>query len=377
MRKVAILIALGALFMVAGGLLLTESGRSAGRAALLVAGLFSHEGKTPLSLLTSQPTVSDITIATQDGDIMARLYEPVGDGRFGALILVAGYPSNIEDLQLSTLAADLARMGIVTLIPRLPALSQGYLSPEDVSALVGSYEWLERRPNVAPDYIGYAGFCVGSSLALLAAEDARINERVRLVNVFGGYFDLATLLHSVATRSYINQGRRFSWRPSESTLLLVTQNAMSRLTPIEREALEQHFEAGANANVLPATLSPGGLLIAALVYSADPVETDRLLAQLPLDHRDYLAALSPNHNINSLKARLFIMHDESDPYIPVSESYRLADSISDPGRVNRAVFELFAHVRPRQTIDRFILVRDGLKLISYLDDLLGTIMPSP
>ena len=62
---------------------------------------------------------------------------------------------------------------MAVLVPRLPGLRNGELTRADVDALVESYGWLSRQPGVNPERVGFAGFCVGSSLALLAAEDPR------------------------------------------------------------------------------------------------------------------------------------------------------------------------------------------------------------
>ena len=48
---------------------------------------------------------------------------------------------------------------------------------------------LASRPEVDPQRVGIAGFSVGGSLAVLAAADPRIAERVRFVNAFGAFGD--------------------------------------------------------------------------------------------------------------------------------------------------------------------------------------------
>ncbi len=367
-----------ALLLILGFFLLTESGRSTGRAALLVAGLLSDDGPTPLSLFTPAPLIEDVLIPTRQAAVPARLFEPRGTGPYGALILVAGYPSNIDDLQLSTVAEDLARLGIVTLIPKLPDLRRGRLSADDVDVLVESFQWLAERPHVAPTSVGYGGFCVGSSLSLLAAQDPRINRDVRLVNAFGGYYNLTSFIRAVATRTSTVQGRKISWQPSPSTLMLVTQNVLELAPePADGDLLRRIIVDGDPADEILPALSPVGAISYQYLTTSDPQKIDDLLERLPGWYKDHLDALSPSNGMSNLHANIFIMHDHSDPYIPVAESYRLADAITDPEQKKQATFELFAHVRPHTSLDGIILLRDGVKLVGYLNDLLQAIMIDP
>lgn len=376
MRKAAA--AAGLIVLLIAGLLLTESGRSTGRAALLIAGLFTPGDRTPLGLLVGPSSVSEVEIATPEQTLTGRFFTPDGEGPFGALILVAGYPSNVDDQQLASLASDLSRLGIVVFIPQLPALRQGSLSSTDVEALVAVFEWLAEQPTVASTHIGYAGFCVGSSLALLAAEDPRINGQVRLVNAFGGYFDLAMLLRAVATQSADYRGQAVLWQPATPTVALVTQNILEQLAPPQdQELLQRHFVDGGQAEDLRASLTPSGYLAYQLLTTTDGATFDQLVAQVPAAPAEYLATLSPRTHIGNLHAKLYIMHDESDPYIPAGESYRLAEAIRDPAQKRQGTFRIFAHVRLQRAVDRLILAQDGIKLVGYLSDLLKAIMPRP
>lgn len=375
MRKLVGVTLLGQALL-AGGLLLTESGRSTGRVALLVAGQFAPDGATPFSLMTAAPVIEDVIIPTSSGHISARLFDPTGDGPFGALILVAGCPSNIDDLQLSTLAADLARLGVVALAPRLPEIREGWLSPQDVEALVGSYQWLAGRPDVAATHVGFACFCAGSSLALLAAEDLRINEQVHLVNVFGGYFDLARLLHAVGTRAAEYNGQSLPWQPASPTVVLVLQNATAQLTNHLDGALLEHYADTASSHGKPQLedlrldLSLLGQVVLALINGTNTAKMEQLLAEMPPSYQEYLTSLSPSEHVEDLQADIFIIHDISDPFIPVIELYRLAGALGEDAPTRQATFELFAHVRPQNTTGGLILLRDGLKLIAYVDHLL-------
>ena len=70
------------------------------------------------------------------------------------------------------------------------------------------------------------------------------------------------------------------------------------------------------------------------------------------------------------------MHDVSDPYVPITESYRLADTITDPDKKVYAEFVLFDHVRPRRALDKVALIGEGFRLIRYIGRMFAMLMPS-
>jgi len=244
---------------------------------------------------------------------------------------------------------------------------------DDVDVLVNAFQWLAEQPEIAPEYMGFGGFCVGSSLALVAAEDPRINEEVALVNVFGGYYDLQSFLRATAVHSAHYQGKEYPWQPSEQTVALFAQNVLGYLENADDQTiLMQHF-AGQPAELN--RLTEEGKMAYDLLTMTQPHEMDALLAQLPQSYQNKIATISPGSNIEQLKAKVFIMHDSSDPYVPVVESYRLADAIADPDQKVQAEFVLFKHVRPDTALDRLTAVREGIRLILYLGPLLQELEP--
>ena len=344
-----------------------------GHAALLVTDLTSGSNSSLLRILTRPAAAETITIPSPAGPVEAQLYQPAGDGPHGALVLALGYPSNINDPQLARVADDLARLGLVVLVPRLPGLRVGQLTYRDVEALVAAFEWLAGRPEVDPEHIGFAGFCVGSSLALAAAEDPRINQQVALVNVFGGYYDLLGLLRATAAHSAYYDGQEYPWQPHRQTVELFAQNLLLFVDdPADRTMLTQHFQDGAEGDRPPETTSVFAPIAYGLLTTTEPGAVDALMAQIPAEQLARAAALSPSAGIERLKAQVFIMHDASDPFVPVTESYRLAEAIN--GEVY-AQFALFDHVRPDRSSSPLALIWEGVRLTRFLGRLLAEITP--
>src|SRR5690606_9292204 len=159
---------------------------------------------------------------------------------------------------------------------QLTHLRDGELAESDVQTLIAAFQWLAAQPEIAADHIGYGGFCVGSSLALLAAEDARINEKVALVNVFGGYYDLTSYMRAIAARSANYRGREYPWRPAVDTATLLVHNVLAFLEASDTAALQKHFAGEAAGNL---ALSQAGRWALAFLRADDPESAGALLAQ--------------------------------------------------------------------------------------------------
>lgn len=295
-----------------------------------------------------------------------RLYVPDQPGLHAGLILVPGNAVDIADAQLNRAAEALARLGVATLIAQLPGLRAGHIVADDVERLVEIFKWLAVHPSIDPDRVGFSGFCIGSSLALIAAADPQIAQKVALVNVFGGYYDLKQLLRAIATQSVRHGGDEVAWEPAQPSVELFARNVLLYVDdPLDRQLISDHFASGAPLIPPPPNLSPRGSLAYQILTTSDPEHIDRLLAQLPTDISDRLDALSPSHVINRVKAPIFVMHDVSDPYVPVQESLSLADAV-DPDRLYYSQFAFFNHVRPDRFRPAWQGVWDGLRLAYHI-----------
>jgi dienelactone hydrolase len=289
------------------------------------------------------------------------------------VVIALGYGPTWTDPLLVRVADDLARLGIAVLVPELPGLSLGNLVPEDVEVLVGAFEYLSARKEVDEGHVGYAGFCVGSSIALVAAEDPRIAGRVAYVSVFGGYYDLRDLMRAVATHWMSYGGEEYAWNPTVQAVTMYAQNVLLYADSAgEREALRRNLRAGPSAGEPPVELTPTGRLLHRLLTRSEPAITDETIRALPAEIHSRLDGLSPSTHIDRLQAQVFIMHDVSDPYVPVTESQRLADALAGPREPVYAQFSLFEHVYPSQSPDHLSLVGEGFRLFSFMAKLMRT-----
>src|SRR5438874_6159222 len=151
-------------------------------ATLLLPHFFPGDVPRPLRLFTPAPTVRTIDVPDAPGRMVADIYEPGNGGRHPAMVLLLGVnPLPRAHEQVTTLADGIARTGIVTVVAESDALLSGEIRAEEVDNLVALYQHLERLPAVDAQRIGFAGFCVGGVLELIAASDPRIADRVAYV----------------------------------------------------------------------------------------------------------------------------------------------------------------------------------------------------
>jgi dienelactone hydrolase len=346
--------------------LLSAPTHPAGRAFLLTADLLLQTPASPLQWLTPAPVRSETRFGVSGEGL---LFSPAdASGPRPAVVLSAGFAPDLSDPLLNRLAADLARLGFVAFIPRTPALREGVLAHSDVDVLVEAFEWLEAQPERVRSPIGFAGFCVGGSLAFVAAADADIAPRVAYIHSFGGYCDARTELRAIRTGT-TGPGPSAAWHPAPRAMDLFVVNLLARVeTPAHRAAITAAVAAGSRKP--PVGLSELDQLIARLLLTDDGPEFDALLSALPAAQRAELDAVSPCSVAAQIRGRAFIMHDTDDPYAPPSEAARLAAALPREAQPTLRYFTIFDHVQPERAGDRLQLASESLALMQHLREVL-------
>ena len=367
------LIALGWLVVLGVALAATPQVRTASHTLLLVPQLLPAIPVKPQQWFAGEPTRRPVVYASGDSEENADLYVPAGGGRHGAVLLFLGVnPAGKDDERVVNLANGLARAGLVVMIPWSDRMTQKRVHVEEVENLVAAFRHMQTLKEDDPNRLGMGGFCVGASLAAVAAQDDRIRDEVQFVNFFGGYYDARDLVKSVVTESRFYGDDSEAWEPNRLSVEVVTSHLVEAVPdPDERALLSARFEGGSTDAVVDGeALSPEARVVWALLSGPTLDEAEGLLAQLPERTLAHLAAISPSEGIDRLSARTLIMHDRQDELVPSEESRRMAEAMRAGGDVYYTEFSFFRHVDPTRSASPAVFAREAFKLYLHLYNVL-------
>jgi len=348
---------------------LTRPGRVAFKTALLVPQVLPQVGIKPQAWFSRQPVRADIRYPVADGTGVADLYRVPGGGRRAGLVFFLGVnPAGRDDPRVVNLSQGLARAGFAVLVPWSDVMTQRRLDVDSPEALVWAYQHLSGQEFVDSKRVGLAGFCVGASIAVVAAEDSRINEQVSFVNDFGGYYDGRDFLAQIASRTSFQEGRQEPWVVGNLTREVFVAEMLSAVDDSEERTLLSGVfpEGGSISPQEVEALSASGRAVHDLLKGVSLEEARRLVGQLPPRAQAVFDRVSPSTHVERLKAPLLIMHDREDDAVPVEESRRFAEALRGRGDVTYTEFSFFQHVDPTRRVPIDTFVREAWKLYRHL-----------
>ena len=367
-RRAAIV--LGALTMLLVLFLaLTPQGRTVVRTTALVVQVMPALPVKPQEWFTDEPLREEVLYPLAQGEGLADIYRlPRGPKRAAILFFLGVNPAGRDDERVINLGKALARAGFVVMVPWSENMVNKRVDPGDIDNLVRAFQYLSSREGVDAQRVGMAGFCIGSSMVMVAAQDPRIRDDVEFVNFFSGYYDARDFLKQFASGRSFYRGVEEPWEPDKLTIEVFTRHLIESLEDQgERELLTRLFLDGdTSAEVEVAQLTPSGQAVYRLLSGVSLEEADRLITQLPQKVQEGLDVLSPSTNVDALKARVFIMHDREDDLAPVEESRRLADALATRGDFRYTEFSFFQHVDPTATVGPLTFVTEAFKLYRHL-----------
>jgi dienelactone hydrolase len=276
----------------------------------------------------------------------------------GGMLLVFGVNNLGRNHPAIVRVADaLARTGVVVVVPDSRTLLEGRLEIAEIDGVVRAFELLASRPEVDRHRLGMVGFSVGGSLALLAAADDRISQRVRWVNAFGAYADARTYLAAVASHAYLDdRGESVPWTPTPLAREVYVRFVTDQVTDDgDRRRLVDGLADAVLAGQCPprdARLrnrlsSERARTVHDLLTARRPEDALRAIDDLPPATQSFIDAISPARHRRGLRADVHLMHETEDHHVPFVESRRLADAYVDAGLLRaHTEFRLFDHVQP-------------------------------
>ncbi len=307
--------------------------------ALLVLGdLSAGSEESRLKRRTEPPRRESREYGRQGRSYPADLYHPREPSR-GSLILVHGFTEQgRRDPRLVALAMTLGRVGFRVMVPELDGLRDYTISTREVTAIVDAIRYATREAPAAPSQTAVAAVSFAVGPTLMAAMDDDVASAVSFVVAVGGYYDMTDMLRYVTTgedrgdagRAVPPPQREARWAVLLSQLhWLEDERDRALLETIARRRLADP-EASVTDDVR--RLGASGRALLDLVTNEDPDRVEALITQLPPALGLELEALDPSRrSLDSLQARLVLIHGPHDRVIPISHSRRLSDALP-PGQ---------------------------------------------
>ena len=235
----------------------------------------------PMEWVTPSPVREAITYPLTNGTGEADIYRiPDGKRRAGVLVFLGVNPAPRDDRRAVNLGNGLARSGFVAMFPWSPSLQEKRINPSEPENLVWAFRHLKGLDYVDPHRVGIGGFCVGASIALVAASDPRINEDVDFVSSFGAYYSMWDVVKQVSTESSFYNEQVEPWEPSPDTVEVFTNQLIEGLDDEkERDILARIF-IQKDASEIPANakLSTAGAALYRLLFSLTAKEGEQRLS---------------------------------------------------------------------------------------------------
>jgi hypothetical protein len=293
------------------------------------------------------PVTYEVDHRTHRGDVYRPLEEPLA----GLVLLHGASPLGKDEPRLVDFAAALASTRFVVLVPDLVGLRQLKLRAVAARDIADAVLYMQATPGLAPNNrIGIVSLSVASGPALLAAAEPRIRERLGFILAIGGYYDMLDMLTFSTTGDFKNGAQWHHREPNEyGKWVLVLSNVDQLPAASDRRVLaaiarRKLKDPRADVTTLAARLGPQGRAVYDFVNNTDRQRVQELFAQLPINIKSEIQALSLSKwDLSGIKAEVILVHGLDDPMIPYTESVALAGALP-PSQVRLFLVNGLVHV---------------------------------
>lgn len=321
----------------------TKWGRAFSKSINLLPGIIPNSPIETVNPFAAKPLIKEVEFESDGRAIKADLWLPKKSGKFPAAVLHLGVDIDRKDERAQRVARALARSGIATLVPNVPSLSQRRILQEAKEDMVAAFEYLKgEKGEINQDKLGFVAFCASGGLALVAAEDERIHKQVDFIVAVNPYYDLFTLYKALSTHQKADGS---SWKPSFKTAEIYNREAINVLSDdkdiatlskylvwIARENLS-----GGNYRELSASdragLSKDAIFIYDFLTNKNPPKFDFFEKNLLPEQKELINELSPSRKIENISAKVFLLADVNNVYIPFTEAKTLNETLNDNNNV--------------------------------------------
>ena len=302
------------------------------RAVMVISSVLDVPVLTPAAeAVSGDPSFEDVPVAGNP-TLVAR---PAGEGPWPAIFLVNGTVREGRKLpEVRNLAEGFARAGYLVVVPDLPGLTEGKITPDTARETVEVAREVSARPDVEDREVALVGVSTGATLALLAAEKASLEGRVSVVAGIAPYSDIRTVVNIATTGHYRrSDGELIRYEADSFLPYVIAHSLVAALPPGEdRRTLSGELASIDREDPDPLSglrarrtydLGPGARSVVGLLANRKPERFAALYADLPDDVRHDLEELSPLAGTGRIRVPVELATGPHDKYFPPSQSYAL------------------------------------------------------
>lgn len=280
-------------------------------------------------VVTAEPRVEETTVAGAPSTVV----RPAGGGPWPAVVFVNGATRRgRHHPKVQRLARGLARTGFLVVVPDLPGLRLGEITPATTTATIRVARATADSPEAEARRVGFYGVSVGATLALLAAESRPLAGRVTVVGGEAPWVDLRRIIRLTTTGLY--DGERYETDPYASLAVARSLAAGLPRGPQRSRLLADlqsvdDDDSAPLARLRPAEYRGAAATLLRLLKNQDPRRFVGLYARLPAPQRAAIRALSPLYGADRLRMPVELVTAPHDKYFPPAESHALARAAPD------------------------------------------------
>ncbi len=190
------------------------------RSTALLLEIFPLIEQKPLSILAKEPIKKEVTINSGKNILKTDIWIPGdfdGHKKYPTIILSAGVNLPKDDYRIIATIKGLAKSGFVVVVSDVPELLESRYLSSTIDDFVNIYQYIENQPFTERSKIGFAGFCLGSSFALLASSEDEIKDKVSFILVNDVLYDMYKFTRDTVTEKINDNNPVIPWYAEEET----------------------------------------------------------------------------------------------------------------------------------------------------------------
>ena len=304
----------------------------------------------PVRVLTVEPfRTEDLTLQTDAGPVLARLYTPVRHAHAPGLVVFHGvHHLGLNEPRLMSFASAMAACGLQVLTPELPDIKDYRISENSVAVIGATTKWFAARQGRP---VGVLGLSFSGGLSLVAAANPAYRPSIKVLLAVGAQDAMERVARYYRTGEAPRPDGSVELLPAhEYGPLVLEYEHVEEFVPsgdVEaiRKVLRAHlYEDKAAEQAAMEELSPRQQAEAAELTDAGSSTVQAMLRTSALRHQKELAGLSPETHLGELTVPVFLLHGEADNIIPAAETLWMASELRTTTLQAALVSPVLSHI---------------------------------